>query len=928
MGDIFDEVYGIQQPAISNTPIPKQQFADVFDEVYAGQPAPQPKAQLPSLFNDPIGALTSSDWWTTRPSGEKISAGQAVVGPVSKALDALTFGFGDEITAGGNSLLDALSGQNIGEAYDQRLNQIRGVESSFDQAAPAASTALQIAASLKNPMIMASKIGQVTGLGSKAIQAAKEGALIGGLYGFGEGEGVSDRATSAVLSGAIGGTAGAVLAPAIDVGSNAILNALSRKAGPIDRQIAMQRGSINLSGKPTNIPGGYSPEELILAEQLKNTPIDQVKRGSESLGAAISKDSPVFLPEAVDSPKVFRNARMIANYDPSLEFSQKTIANRTAGAESRGVGYLDIVSPDNSIFSGARKLTGAADDMIKLAESAREEQAFPLYKEAYATFPKVTDSTLPNLIENDKVLQQAIASVKKTANNANLGEDSPQLLVKARQEISNQIDAALSQGYGRKARDLTDTYNRLNNILHRDNPLLQKADEAYSGASTLVNELKDSFIGNLAKISDDKVNNISQLFNLPKEQISGLRSKFEQAGKLDSWNAGVRAHLQKTIEGSKKGKNFVDDIIGNTLQEGKLKAAIGDGPASTLIDDLQREGKMFEGKNKYFAGSSTKGNFEEVDKFEQSTGILAKLFKADFKGALSALFPEQALPEKTAQGLAKIYFDPKTGKGSLERIMPLLQAYKRNEIISGALGDAASKVSGVQLGPKISEQLQGKQKQPQGLYRSQPPQSAQSKTLQEASAKQVDPSSVPRDDTGRFIKHTSANLKSTQAKIRTALLESSDQINGNITKGRSMTKDPKIAAIEARIDADPVDSTIFEMESGRNWQAKNPNSTASGGFQLIKSTAKALGVTDVFDPEQNYEGYLKLKKEADRLATKPEDYYAVHFLGAPTFKKWKNGGYLNEQQQEQVDFLESKLIPKFKRIYAQKLKNKSGMVEA
>ena len=118
------------------------------------------------------------------------------------------------------------------------------------------------------------------------------------------------------------------------------------------------------------------------------------------------------------------------------------------------------------------------------------------------------------------------------------------------------------------------------------------------------------------------------------------------------------------------------------------------------------------------------------------------------------------------------------------------------------------------------------------------------------------------------------------------------------------------------------------MESGRNWKAKNPTSPASGGFQLIKSTAKALGVKDPFDPEQNYEGYLKLRQEYSRLARKPEDFYAVHYLGAPTFRKWKNGNALTEQQQEQVDYLENKLIPKFKRIYAQKLKNKSGMVEA
>lgn len=134
----------------------------------------------------------------------------------------------------------------------------------------------------------------------------------------------------------------------------------------------------------------------------------------------------------------------------------------------------------------------------------------------------------------------------------------------------------------------------------------------------------------------------------------------------------------------------------------------------------------------------------------------------------------------------------------------------------------------------------------------------------------------------------------------------------------------KIQIIEEKIDADPIDSTIYEMESARNPKAKNPTSTASGAFQLLKKTASSLGVKDVFDIEDNYNGYLKLKKEASQFAEEPFDYYAYHYLGGPTFRAWKQGKDLSSKQGSQVEYLLSKLKPRFDRIYSKK----TGQVEA
>jgi soluble lytic murein transglycosylase-like protein len=50
---------------------------------------------------------------------------------------------------------------------------------------------------------------------------------------------------------------------------------------------------------------------------------------------------------------------------------------------------------------------------------------------------------------------------------------------------------------------------------------------------------------------------------------------------------------------------------------------------------------------------------------------------------------------------------------------------------------------------------------------------------------------------------------------------------------------------------------VIRKESGYDCRAKNPRSTASGAGQLVRATALALGVTDVFDCRQNVSAAMR-----------------------------------------------------------------------
>jgi hypothetical protein len=73
-----------------------------------------------------------------------------------------------------------------------------------------------------------------------------------------------------------------------------------------------------------------------------------------------------------------------------------------------------------------------------------------------------------------------------------------------------------------------------------------------------------------------------------------------------------------------------------------------------------------------------------------------------------------------------------------------------------------------------------------------------------------------------------------------------------------------VRKVEAKIDADPYYSALYEAESGRNPTAKNPESTASGAFQFLKGTAKLVGLKDPMDIGEAFDKVKTLTNDHKR----------------------------------------------------------------
>lgn len=871
-------------------------MADIFDQYEADYQASIGGGSTVSA--SPLDAFEAEYQASIRPT----LPGEAAASQIGKGL---SFGYFDElqgVEAGLQNLLANVLGRgndlSFSENYQNKVNEVRGMDTAFQNENPIASIGLQVlggvapalatggaSATGTLPSLLKNTLGIGLNKAPSIWQLGSIGATSGALAGSGEAvEG--ERLKGGLVGGTIGGIAGPAIGTAVKYGGQYASDKLANLGVLAPGRLAEETGSINFSNATK-----YTPEEIFLAKQLKNTPLEKIAGAADEL-ANVGDDVPLFLPEALQSPKVDRNARFIANYEPSMEFAQDAINLRTQGAEQRGIDILGSISNVDDTFAGSSKLTKAAREIFESAETQRMNAASPLYKEAYEQMPLINSANLDELLSKDQVLTNAIKQVQKTANNADLPVNSSELLVKARQEIGNQIDAAITQGSGRKARDLTDTYNRLNNILH-ENPYLATADEVYSKASQGIEELNSTFLKTLANLSDDKVTSTSRIFNLPANRIESLRETFKKAGKLDEWNAGIRSHLQNVIEANKTGQNFADDIIGNTLKKDRLKAAIGEN-YEDVVKRLSYENRMAVGKNKYHIGSSTAPNLQEAESFKKSAGILNNLKQGNWTAALGEIFSGD-MDEDLAKKMAEIYFSPSKGKEAISKILPLLEQYQTNKELSRILGTGVGTQSARQSATSLSAQ--------------QAPQVSQENTQLETLLRQQLPEKSSKleqdlvDET--FFNPTSTNSASQNDEYGfiTALL------NGDDMK-------PKDMEVIEEIKKDPIDYAIMMMESAGNPEAKNPKSSASGLFQLIKQTAGNLGVKNVFDARENYEGYKKLKAETIK-ATGRDDVltiYASHYLGLPTLKKWMNGESLTETQLKHVEDFKD-LMPRLMKFY-------------
>ncbi len=147
---------------------------------------------------------------------EHINRGKAGTGPLAfadnlirQAAGGITFGFADEIAAGLDAPFNALTtDNNLGQAYEQRLNYHRGRDKAFAELYPKSALAANVAGGIGTAIATGGTSLPATIPGAIA-RGAGQGALYGGLSGFGTGEGgLENRLGNAAMGAGVGAVLG------------------------------------------------------------------------------------------------------------------------------------------------------------------------------------------------------------------------------------------------------------------------------------------------------------------------------------------------------------------------------------------------------------------------------------------------------------------------------------------------------------------------------------------------------------------------------------------------------------------------------------------------------------------------------------------------------------------------------------------------
>lgn len=827
---------------------------------------------------------SSSDWEivpdvpTPVSQPAPLNAAQTMLGQATSEIP-----FGDVIAAGSRGIYDSLfTPKTFSDSYDSALDEVRGYQDAAHKMAPITSTIGDLGGSLA----MLPNLGLVS-KAEGALATAKALALEGGTYGAGIGfesgrGGFTNRIQNSAISELFGIPAsvvggGALIGAGKGLDSISSLFSTAKKAlvGASPEEVAQLAGS---SFKDTT---GLTPQDILESIPVSTNPLDALKTTAELTGnAGVAQLEKTLARES-------GNAELYNQLGEQRNAAREGILNAmtpTEAVNKEGLGTNLIFSADavnskmadeaSNLWSQVPRdasidITNVQDKLHEILDS--RQAGLPANSKVRTLVDQLTNPDLESRASSG-ALQDIRSDALALTRDANLTPYEDRIL----NTIQGQIDHSMNRGLS------GDGYNAWAEA--RDATLRHK--EAFGrgtvgGYATSDNARPATVLQNALKGDSLSVNQLKTAIDNDPALINDVKR-----GILDSIPRNVQDEI--TPAGMKK---FV------SANEGGLRELFGDShlkDMKSIVSDLQSEAGV-----QGLAFRASKGN-----SITSQAGSVAQAIKGTLK---DKIFPGGPVG-KVLKAISDTAEVRTTGQ-----VNNLLFRASLDPTIAMQLAKPATAVNISRSATEIAKYLTS------GANKAISSSFAQSSPQKTAGSEKTKPSQK-----GVIPELFQDKATSPKPTATSELFQPKSEPTMDPKKYKALTEDihaksdSGVKKIENIIDQDPFDAAVYEMESSRDPGAKNPESSASGGFQLLKGTAKNLGVKDVFDLKDNYGGFLKLKQEnIDRFKTNdPGLLYAAHYLGAPVLEKYIKGKPLSSDEQAQVTALEKIFLPRFMKIYA------------
>lgn len=569
------------------------------------------------LVEQPQTDAAGGNWWKAAPLVEQPPAQpqaddtrDSFLGKVDSAVrgaaDMMSFGFADEIAAGLGTGFGYLGD------YDQELARQRGIDEADSENRFGYRLGGQLAGGLTGGIGLAKSglsasanaVNAGKSLGKVAAASAKEGAILGGLHGFGSGQGgVEARA----LNGSIGLASGLALGAATPVAVAGASKALGSVAAPVMSRIYPENyayKAIAEAGKRS----GKTPNEV--AAIMRQAQLDG--QGMFAVADALGNSGERMMSTVARNPHNERQA--------VVEFLQQRQAgqgDRLSNFLSEGFGAPDTAAQRaaslaaqrsataNANYSAAREAAGAVDPTAAIQSA--DDFLMPGASRVFSPSNNIADDSIESAVLRARSYLTDGKSVITDFNSA----------FRAKMELDAMIDGAKPTIQSK----LIPIRNALDDSLEKASPAYAKARDTFRQQSQAIDAIdlgKNAASGRM-RASDT----VPQFNNMSPDAQNAFR-----AGYVDPLIARIEG--QSISPTTNKARQL---LTPKTQAEFPAFAATGKG--DRLARQIQREQRMFDTSSAALGGSKTADNLADAaDLSKYDPAVMAKLFRGDVLGAL------------------------------------------------------------------------------------------------------------------------------------------------------------------------------------------------------------------------------------------------------------------------------------------------------
>ncbi|MCI5049517.1 MAG: transglycosylase SLT domain-containing protein [Rickettsiales bacterium] len=591
---ISSQVGGSDEDVVDAAPFPDDNdLFSRFNVDVATDNAP-PEKSMVDVFRESMG---------------KPSLGRTLL---DQGMQGMTFNMADE---GMDRIGALMASMATGEEYDSLLEEARGMSKQRlarqMQERPAASIGANITgALLTGGAGLKTKAGQnvanwvrSSGLPSRAAKMGLTGAVTGGAYGLGEGQGIDERLESAGDAATFGGA----ISGAIPVVGTAVSKVASKPLEKIaeigSRRIASKTGEVTRSKLSKPMQKVY---DRLRADYPDDAEFNRV------VNRYFSKADDSLVESGGD--RVANLAEGSAAYPSGSAQAAEFFGNKVDDAPLRIKG---------SLTKAISRETNYLDALDEVVESGRKK-ASPLYDRAYKANQSVQSKTIDRILETPEGKKALREAAKNMQNEMALVGKPDAELGAALREITEASGSA-SRGLKLKTLDyvkraMDDTYESA----------VRKGD---TGEAKRILELKKGLVkeldaldktGTYAKarsVSGDYLSakkSMEQGRRFFKEDPEVIERMYKGMGKADkdAYRVGVLKQASDIIDNTTDGRN-VSNLFNKPSTRRKLKAVLKDHEYKKLIDDANYVDRIYKLRNQVTGNSRTALRQIAADEFDE-----------------------------------------------------------------------------------------------------------------------------------------------------------------------------------------------------------------------------------------------------------------------------------------------------------------------